>query len=306
MALIAIAFVILSTVYPQLSVNGQYGPPVQSGSVAPRVESSAPPPPVFIPPPPPPPVKFPTGITLPTDVTPVNQPGPFTLDQLHGLPNGEAALQGVVLVNDNSFPSESSLKGPADWIVVNAHSDCDFVRLSPYLVELKSGTMLVSVKKPSNMGMVKTALGEIAVGADGDVLISYIGNVLRVFNMDGRGDSVKVKLDKGPFAEPAADPTVQVAAGFELVASEHKLARSEIKPTDGVARRNFRVLAQGYAAISEFSTESVLHSSELIASMAQRESGAKEKRILGDMSKMAAVLNYLNGTSGYTAQAKAP
>jgi hypothetical protein len=72
-----------------------------------------------------------------------------------------------------------------------------------------------------------------------------------------------------------------------------------LRPHDGISRRRTKVLNQGYVALSEFSVESVLHTSSLIANMTQKESDAKEKRIISDMSKMAAVLNQVNGSSGY-------
>lgn len=57
--------------------------------------------------------------------------------------------------------------------------------------------------------------------------------------------------------------------------------------------------------ISEISVESILHASDLIANLQQQDSGARERRILADMSKMAAVRNRVNGTCGFDAQPKA-
>lgn len=300
---IASTLLMVAMIYPELAVRGQYGPP-PSAPTNTNVPSAPAAPPVIIPPPPAP-VPYPTGITLPTDVTPVNTPGAFALDSLSGISQNDAALQGIHQLSDSSFPKFSDLKGPTDWILVNAQAGCLYDRLSPYAIELKDGTALFSVKHPSNMGMVRTALGDISVRADADVLISFTGGVLRVFNLDGRGEIVMAQLNKGPFGTPETDPTVSVAPGFELVASTNKLTRSNIKPADGIARRNFKVFSDGHLAVSEFSVESVLQTSELIASMSQRDTGLKAKRVLGDMSKMAAVLNHMNGTAGYTAQAKA-
>jgi hypothetical protein len=53
-------------------------------------------------------------------------------------------------------------------------------------------------------------------------------------------------------------------------------------------------------AVSEFSVESFLSTSQLIAQMAQEQS-PQVKQNLAAMSKMAAVLNQLNGVQGFVA-----
>ena len=55
-------------------------------------------------------------------------------------------------------------------------------------------------------------------------------------------------------------------------------------------------------AISEFSVQSVLSNSAVIVQIAQQSTNAKEARVLSQMSKMAAVLNYVNSPYGYTVE----
>ena len=51
--------------------------------------------------------------------------------------------------------------------------------------------------------------------------------------------------------------------------------------------------------MSEFSVDSAIKNNDLIADIRQNTTGVKERRILSDMSKMAAVLNYTRGEGGF-------
>ncbi len=87
-----------------------------------------------------------------------------------------------------------------------------------------------------------------------------------------------------------------------LVAGQEKITRSTLRPKDGIARRYQKVLENGHLAVSEFSLESAISSCDMLVDLQQKTTGVKERRILSDMSKMAAVLNYKNGSQGYTAE----
>ncbi len=166
---------------------------------------------------------------------------------------------------------------------------------------MKNGDIIVSVKTPSRLAFVMTPYGDIAVGANSDVMVSYNGGVLRVMNFDGEGRVLKIRLDRGPFGGPS-DPTVTIAPGYELVASDKTISRSELRPRDGIARRGYKTLENGHLAISEFSLESAAHTVGMLVNIQQTTTGIKERRIITDLSKMAAVLNYRSGEQGYSVE----
>jgi hypothetical protein len=255
-------------------------------------------------------------IVVPTDVTNVGVTNPNIVRPGHKLSAKDIAqnqklqtayaLAGIQAITASSFPSEAQARGDANWITVLAKEGAVFTKPNSYTAELKSGDIIVSVKEPSHLAFVKTAFGDIAVGANSDVMVCYNNGVLRVLNFDGEGRVLKLNLDKGPFAGPA-DPTVTVAPGYELVASEQKISRQEMRPKDGIARRFGKVLENGHLAINEFSLESAAHNIGMLVSLQQPTSGVKERRIMTDLSKMASVLNYRNGggqgdSQGYTAE----
>jgi hypothetical protein len=206
------------------------------------------------------------------------------------------ALGGIIPISQ--MPTEADAKGNSEWILVRFENGSQYKRPSPYTVDFTTGRILVSVKKPSNLALVKLPLGQASINANGDVLFTYTDGVLRIDNLTGTGQSVKVRLAEGPFAK---DPKqVSIAPGYEVIAGDHKLTVRDLHPHDGIARRKFRMLQDGSMAVNEFSVESALRNVSMIVELSQQSNGVKERRILGDVSKMAAVLNYVNGSEGYT------
>lgn len=269
--------------------------------------------PVVVPTPTPPPSRpelpilppravFTPDIVVPADATNLSiVHGPMSMSPVN---DRGAAMRGIKPIDSAKFPELADLDDDDDddgeGMVVWSDEATRYQRISPCSVKVDKGQVLVSVRKPSHLALVRTPLGDVAIRSGSDLLISVGSPEIRVMNLDGRGKGVRLKLNKGPFSGDAVR-SVALAPGFEVVAGAAKLTRRELRPSDGFARRHYSVLDKGFLAVQEFSVESVLNSSGLIAQMAQELSGKKVDRIIGDMSKMAAVLNYMNGTQGYVA-----
>jgi hypothetical protein len=267
------------------------------------------PPPVLVTPTPPPTPKDPPVVQTTKPIFPpvlVQTDVQSTLSQFPGgAPAGGAvfhqkALDGAVLLKSMEFPSDDAAAGPISGITIKWLEGARFSKPNEFIVKLDDGEILVSVKKPSKLALIKTPLGNVSVAANGDVLARFEKGVLRVTNLDGTGKAIKAKFDrKGIFDKPIV---LALAAGSELVAGERKLSRRELRPKDGLARRGFKVIENAHLAISEISIQSILMHNDLIADLRQATSGSRERRIVGDMSKMAAILNAKNGTQGFTVE----
>lgn len=254
-----------------------------------------PPPPGNTSPPPPviqmPPSAQNPGLTVnPVDVTGVN-----FVDPVGG--QSQNAMWGVISLSSQAFPSDANLSGNGDYLLARGAAGSEFHRDSPCSVTVKSGQVLLSMRRPTKLAFVNFAFGQISLAGDADVLVCVTDGVFRMINLSGRCESVKVKLSRGPFADQNAN-VIAVASGYELVAADHQINRSDVRIADGFARRHFKVLNGGNAAVSEISIESVLTSNAIIASLATARVD-QERRVVADMSKMAAVLNYINGTQGF-------
>ncbi len=206
------------------------------------------------------------------------------------------------MLSGGKFPSVNELGGSPDFILVlPKDSNTVFEKISQFAASLKQGQVLIGIRQPSKAGMLLTENAEIAIfsNAQGaDVLVTYKDGVLRVANLDGMGENVRIVL-KGPQFAGLNNKVFALKPGFELVASGAPLTRKDIRPTDGIGRRQTQLIETKHVAISQFQVESALKNSDLVASLAQKDSGSKERRILADMSKMAAVLNQVGGTWGY-------
>lgn len=265
------------------------------------------PPPVVFTPPPAPRTPFVPPIMVPTDVTNNTYSGAQSDIRLA---NAQAvaqyhnqALNGLTPIKENQFPQGTPKQDDPEGIVVKWLPESVFSKPQNNVVVLESGEILVSLKSPARHAAILTPFGKIALSANADVLVSYKDGVLRLKNMDGLGTKVMVKLFEGSFA--GAKPIlVSVAPGYEFIAADHKLNRFDLRPKDGIARRCVKLLEQGQIAISEFSAASAIAGSGVLLDLKQSVNGAKERRVLQDMTKMAAVLNYKLGANGFTSESE--
>lgn len=297
MLIAAAGAIIVSINYPNvMTANPYMQPPPPPPPMPEPVRTPQPvPPPTFVPP-----VPTSTDVTLPPQ-THIQKDNPvFSFP-----PNDNTgpATAGISVLNGaQPFPSVDQLGGPKDFLLFQSKPGSIFTKLSDYAYFLQEGDAMGSVRPPSKTGMITFEWGAAACGAPADMYVHVDhshSTTCRVINMSGKGDKVKVQLKK----EIVGDHPVSafaIAPGFELVCCEHKLTREQLRPNDGFARRRVQVMGdEQNIAISEVSIESILNSSELIAKM-NTEDNAKDKRVLKDLSRMAAVLNHANGTQGYS------
>jgi len=303
MVTISLGFLIVAFSYPKFTARGQnYGQSsAPSAPTAPVVHFT--PPPVVIPVRPP--IVVPIDVTNPQLTQPVmgnfrSGVTPVVTSSIQAQ-QSQYALSGIQVLNDRVFPGADLVGKNFDWITVLAKEGAVYSKINNFTADLKSGEIIVSVKSPSRLAFVKTPYGEIAIGANSDVMISFNNGVLRVLNFDGENKVLKIQLNKGPFGGPA-DPTVTIAPGYELIASDKVITRAEMRPKDGIARRFAKSLENGHLAISEFSVQSAASSISMLVNLQQSTTGVKERRIVTDLSKMAAVLNYRSGTDGFTVE----
>ena len=238
-------------------------------------------------------------IVVPSDVTGQSLTGGMLNPAYLMGPAANAALQGIRKIDDINFPRATPREEDPDGLLVKWRPDSKFTRPQNNIVKLVSGEILVSVKNPAKKGIINTPFGIIALEANAVVMTSYENGILRIKNMDGIGQKIKIKLNEGNFAHQKPI-IVTVAPGYEFVAADHTLNRRELRPKDGIARRFVKVLEQGQAAIGEFSLASAMDNSSILVDLRQSVSGVKERRVLSDMTKMAAVLNYqMGGGQGF-------
>jgi hypothetical protein len=212
-----------------------------------------------------------------------------------------AAPIGVFPLKEGQFPNRERAGENAEGVLVKAVPDSQYGQPQGNVVDLKSGSILVGVQRPTDQAFIDTRFGEIVLEPEAAVIVRYDSGILRLLNLTGRHKRVKVRLDRGPFAG-AQKIEVGVEPGYELVVGDRKLERRDLRLNDGIARRNVSYLGKDNVAVSEFSLESTITGSELIASLQQKDAGAKEQRVIADMSKLAAVINQIRGAYGFVAE----
>jgi hypothetical protein len=211
-------------------------------------------------------------------------------------------------LKEDDFPAAAPSAGD-DGIIVKADSNCDFTHSEPGNIDLSGGRLFVSVRKPAKLAFINTPHAIIAVYADAEVLITFRDGVLKVVNLSGIGERVKVKIHHASvtatingtsYSEAKTEGIVMaVKLGHELSASDRPLSAADLRPADGMARRRAALFENDCLAVSEFSLEAALNQCELLKQLNSQPRGSREKKIFGDLSKMASVLNYFNGQGGF-------
>jgi hypothetical protein len=213
-------------------------------------------------------------------------------------PNPTGPLDGLIALVDDMWPKAEAMEGPDEGILVEGDDASLFVKETGHSVKLDRGQILVAVRRPSHVALIKSPLANISLAADGDIMVTYDqGGLIRIMNISGRGTVCKIKLDPSIWAGEK-QTLLSIKPGFELVGSISKVTRPDIRPADGVARRGSKLIANGHIAVSGVSIQSVLGSNAIIAKLNQKDD-KQDRRIIANMSKMAAVLNYVNGEEGY-------
>lgn len=225
---------------------------------------------------------------LPTDVTG---------RQMINVGPGESvsALAGIKTVE--GFPADDRVGSHNDFVRAEGEPGSEFHKLNSYTVDVQFGRVLVSVRKPTRLAFITSPLAKVSITGDADLLVTEDADTIRIINMTGRNESVKVKLNHSA-AAAAGGKVIALAPGYEIIASKNVLKRSLIRVADGLARRNFKLLEDGSCAVCEISVESVLAGSSLVANFS-RDREDLQKRVVSDISKMAAVLNYVHGSEGF-------
>jgi hypothetical protein len=240
--------------------------------------------------PPPTPLIVPP-IVVPTDVT---SQYPQEIAAMFTPAGGLAAaglLAGFHTMGSDAFPAMEELGGSPEFLEVKWEEGSVFTKPNLYSVDLTSGAVLVGVKKPSNTGLIVTPIGSAAIFSNADALVTFKDGVLRVANLDGTGDHVRINFKGQVYSIPP---------GVEFVAANRPLTKKDLKPSDNLARRNVQVVKGQNAAIVEFSVESSMEGSLLIAKLQSSNATNKDRRMLSDVSRMAAVLNHVAGTEGFS------
>jgi hypothetical protein len=215
------------------------------------------------------------------------------------MPENPAALSGIKSISD--FPTAEQGKNEEPGIIARGTEISVFRKVSPFFVKFTFGEIMASIRKPCRMGLIETALGEVALTGDADVILSEQNGVLHIFNLTGNGETVKVKFNDVALQDEKTR-TFALAPGYELIVAARKLTQADVRRADQIARRHFKMIQNGQVAVCEYSLESVVTSSTLIAKLESSNAGPKDRRIISDVSKMAAVLNQVNGGYGYTVE----
>jgi hypothetical protein len=210
------------------------------------------------------------------------------------------AMSGVMIVSrDDYFKTDLSGANKADFLV-RAEDDASFKLNDDGSIQVQSGTVYIASRKRNVPLVIKTAAGAVAVRGSADLLVSNNDGVLRVANISARGTHCRLALNESIIGHQSGP--MALAAGYEVVAASRPLLRGEFRPADNIGRRGAASMAGGRIVVNEFSTESFVSGSKIIAAMTGETRTAQQQQVLATLPKYAAAIDYLNGSDGYTVE----
>lgn len=231
--------------------------------------------------------QVPLGVVYRAQTSGGSLPGAHVLPPVSGISN---SLHGL---GSGAYGS-----GESRQLEVRVGKDAQFKQTQPGVFELQAGQLLLSSGKRSVPVTVKLRSGhQVIVEKNADVLVSVDGDVVRVNNLTGVGNNVKVQLA----ADSSEKSTVlSVDAGFEFVAKKFATQPADVRPDDGVARRNTVVADNGKFGISEVHAPTLIRRNDLLRSVFGAKGGS-DKKVADNILKVAASIATVRGYDRFDA-----
>lgn len=179
--------------------------------------------------------------------------------------------------------------------------------LSKPAVKLRSARVFASPRSSfvhHKDGSIDLSRGELCVSAlqpagivsNGVTVLANAGGIVSVKSIQGN-TYVRACSSAGTVAVKINGTTIKLNAGEEMIVTAHKPDRTELRPADGISRRNLRTMqvADRYVALCDFAIISMLSNGGALVGL-QHSNDSTNKHLLSRMLKTAAtvdtVLNY--------------
>ncbi len=187
-----------------------------------------------------------------------------------------ADKKGLCSIRNSNEQQESSEEHQAQ---VYANSNSQFIYTSGGVLHLSKGGVFLNTTESS---IVKTDFVEVTARRSALVFVSAFDDSTTVRSCGNNG-TVIVKIN---------GKTVSLNSGEELIVSNHKPDYTEIRPSDGVGRRNSRTVIAGskYITISEFSILTMVSQHEKLFAL-RKSVDISERRLLARLLKTAATVD---------------
>lgn len=160
-------------------------------------------------------------------------------------------------------------------------------------MQLKAGSVLLSLPSARNSVLMETPVGRLWVGRQSNVLINLTNGILQIQNLDSVGQNVRFQM-------AGSQQVVSVRPGYELLASNGPLQLAALRPTDGVGRRAQITMDSNRMAVSEINLTSLIKNQPLLSGL-QSSSNAADRKVFDRLVKTAAILDMTRGRGGFVA-----